>query len=452
MEYYGTPISIRKTSSAVNNLSPEGNTASYRLLKKGIWLYFLLLIFEGALRKWFLPFLATPLLIVRDPLAIWLLYQSLRRSLLPANIYLSATVFIAIVATFTALFLGHGNLPVAIFGARILLIHFPLMFVIGNLFNQEDVIRLGKLCLWLSIPMTFLIAAQFYSPQSAWVNRGIGGDEAGSGFSGALDYFRPSATFSFTTGTTMFYSLCAPFILYFWLNRSAKNNLLLIGASICLLAAIPLSISRSLFFSIAVTAAFTLVAILRKPKYLGSLLVCSIALLLVLNFLSKTDFFETATRAFFTRFETANEEEGGVGGVLGGRYLGALLEPFLQSSGVPFFGYGIGMGTNVGSMLLTGGTNFLISEGEWGRLIGEMGLLLGGSMIFIRLGFCARIAFAAYNKLNKGELLPWLLLSFLLLNVPQAQWAQPTALGFSTLIGGLSIASFRPGQWADQQR
>ena len=41
-----------------------------KYLKIGIWIYFYLLIFEGALRKWFLPSLATPLLVVRDPVAL----------------------------------------------------------------------------------------------------------------------------------------------------------------------------------------------------------------------------------------------------------------------------------------------------------------------------------------------------------------------------------------------
>ena len=35
-----------------------------------LWTYFWLLIFEGALRKWVLPGLSNPLLIVRDPVAI----------------------------------------------------------------------------------------------------------------------------------------------------------------------------------------------------------------------------------------------------------------------------------------------------------------------------------------------------------------------------------------------
>lgn len=39
-------------------------------LRKLLWLYFWLLIFEGALRKWILPGLSSPLLLVRDPVAL----------------------------------------------------------------------------------------------------------------------------------------------------------------------------------------------------------------------------------------------------------------------------------------------------------------------------------------------------------------------------------------------
>ena len=144
---------------------------SNQLIKKGIWLYLLLLIFEGALRKWFLPGLATPLLIIRDPVALWVLGMASKRGMLNLNSYILWMGGIAIAGTFTAIFLGHGNLLVALFGARILLLHFPLIFVIGKVFTYEDVIKMGKSIVLISIPMAVLVAMQFYSPQSAWVNR-----------------------------------------------------------------------------------------------------------------------------------------------------------------------------------------------------------------------------------------------------------------------------------------
>ncbi|MEJ8800533.1 hypothetical protein [Pontibacter sp. H249] len=412
-------------------------------LRRGVWLYFILLIMEGALRKWFLPGLATPLLIVRDPIALWLVLSVWQRGQLPLTAYVAGCVGIGVVGIFTAVFLGHGSIPVALFGARILLIHFPLMFVIGRIFTQADVIKLGRVTLMIAIPMAILTAMQFYSPQSAWVNRGLGGSEEGAGFSGAMGYFRPPGTFSFTNGLSLFFSFVAPFVFYFWIRSEKISKFILIGGTLALLASIPLSISRSLLFSVLVTMLFTVIGVAFKPKFLGRIIVACIGLIIALAALSQTSFFQTAFEAFTSRFETANSVEGGVEGVLVDRYLGGLIGQITGNADIPLFGYGIGMGTNVGSMLLAGKVKYLIAEGEWGRLIGELGLLMGMGMILLRLGFCAKVTWAAYTKLRSGDLLPWVLLSFGLLVIPQSQWAQPTALGFSTLIGGLIIASMR---------
>jgi hypothetical protein len=411
------------------------------LLKKAIWAYFLLLIFEGALRKWFLPGLATPLLIIRDPIALWLIVETWKRGLLPSNPYMAGMVLIGIVGIFTATLLGHGSIPVALYGARILLLHFPLMFVIGRIFTREDVVKMGRITLWISIPMIVLVILQFYSPQSAWVNRGVGGNMEGAGFSGTVDFFRPPGTFSFTSGNVLFFTFVASFIFYFLLNPKDINWISLIGATISLLISIPTSISRTLLFQVGIAFIFALSAVFRKPKYIKKLIPAGIGGVILLIGLSQTSFFQTAIGAFSSRFEVANEIEGGMEGVLIDRYLGGMIGAITESSELPFWGHGLGMGTNVGSMLLTGGTTFLISEGEWGRLIGELGILMGLASIFIRLSLCIKIALACYQKLVQGDILPWMLLSFGLLIIPQGQWAQPTSLGFSTLIGGLIIAS-----------
>jgi hypothetical protein len=415
-----------------------------RILKQGIWLYFFLLILEGALRKWFFPGLATPLLIVRDPLAIWLVIKAWRHGLLPSNIYLSGMMIVGILGVYTAVIIGHGNLLVAIYGARVLVLHFPLIFVIGSIFNREDVIRMGKVIVWISIPMTVLLALQFFSPQSAWVNRGLGGDVEGAGFgAGAHGFLRPPGTFSFIVGVVHYYSLVACFILYFWFRSKEINRLILVTATICLIAAIPLSISRGLFFGIGVSLLFFIIAILRKPENISRIIPVCIGIVFALVVLSNTSLFQISTEAFFSRFENATMSEGGLEGVIGERYLGGMLRALSQSSTLPFWGYGLGMGTNVGSMLLTGETVFLISEGEWGRVIGELGALMGIIVILLRLGLCTKIAVACYKRMLIGDMLPWILLSFCLLIVPQGQWARPTTLGFSTLIAGLTIASLR---------
>lgn len=412
-------------------------------VKTGIWLYYFLLMFEGALRKWVAPGLSMQLLIIRDPVALWLVVGCWREGLLPKNNYLTAMVFITCVALVTTVFLGHGNPMVALFGARIMLFHFPLIFVFAAVFNREDVLKMGKITLMLALPMTLLIALQFFSPESATVNKGMGGDTDGGGFPGALNFMRPPGTFSFTNGVTLFYNLVGTFIFYFWLNPKRINRLLLVSATLALLASIPLSISRGLFFQVTLTLIFTLLAVSRMPSYMSKMIVALTGGAIVLAFISNTTFFETAFGAFSARFETANEVEGGLQGVLIDRYMGGMFGALAQSGDQPFFGYGLGMGTNVGAQLLTGRQVFLIAEGEWGRLIGEMGALAGMAVIFIRTSLSVRIAMAAYRKMTAGDLLPWILASFGLINLAQGGWAQPTALGFCILVSGLMLSSLK---------
>jgi hypothetical protein len=54
------------------------NPLQVKRLRQLLWLYFWLLIFEGALRKWLLPGLSTPLLLVRDPVALRSLQKGAR--------------------------------------------------------------------------------------------------------------------------------------------------------------------------------------------------------------------------------------------------------------------------------------------------------------------------------------------------------------------------------------
>jgi len=414
-----------------------------RNLKRGIWLYFFLLIFEGALRKWILPGLSEPLLIVRDPVAIWLLYKSITSGLWKPNSYVLLIYAVSVLALVLALFLGHGNILVAIYGLRITILHFPLIFVIGIVFNREDVLRMGKVVLWLCIGMTILVAIQFYSPQSAWVNRGIGGDIEGSGFGGAAGFFRVPGTFSFTNGLAFFYGLAAAYIFYFWLDikTSQVSILLLLVATLALLAAIPLSISRTVLFQIVITILFMLVISGRNPKILIRVLSASIAGFFLFLMLNNFSFFKTASYVFMERFTSANDTEGGLEGVFVDRFLGGMYGAITNDK-FQFWGEGIGKGTNAGAKLLTGDSSkFLISEGEWGRVIGEMGFILGMIVILIRGGVVIQLFRKAWNSISFDNTLPWMLLSFGMIIILQGPWAQPTTLGFGILIGGLIYAS-----------
>ena len=420
----------------------KGRRQTIDLIKRAIWIYFLLLIFEGALRKWVLPGLSSPLLLIRDPVAVWILITAYNKGLFPSNIYVKGAIFVGVIGIFTSVLFGHGSFPVALFGARAFLIHIPLVFVIGKTFDRGDVISIGKVLLMISIPMAVLVAAQFYSPQTALVNKGVGDAEFG-GFSGALGYSRPPGTFSFTSGLTAFYGFVSCFVFYFWLNPKTINRLILIGATGALLIVIPLSISRSLFFSIGVVFVFVILASLRKPEYLLKMVLSGFIILIILAVANQFSFFQTGIEVFTARFENANAVEGGVEDVLLDRYLGGLFSAISFKAQVPIFGYGLGRYSNVGSTLLSGKIVSGIAEGEWGRIIAESGPILGLLTVFARIGLSIKFSLLSLRKLGQGDLLPWLLLSFCLLTFPQGNWAQPTSLGFCVILPGLLLASLR---------
>ena len=411
-------------------------------LKQGIWLYFILLIFEGVLRKWIFPSLANPILVIRDPLVLWILIKAWQHGLISLNYYIVSMIIIGITGIYTAYFLGHGNITVALYGARILLLHFPLIFVIGRVLNNEDVIKIGKATLVIAIPMIVLIISQFYSPQTALVNINVGG-EPGAGFTGSSNFLRPPGVFSFTNGNVLFFSFTTCFVLYFWFNYKTINRLLLITATIAVLLAIPFSISRALLFQVVISIIFAAIAIAMKPKYVPGLLFVFAGIIVCFFLLGSFSFFNTATEAFSERLTSANHTEGGLSGVILDRFLGGLIEAIYSTSNQPFFGYGIGMGTNVGSMILMGGRFFLISEGEWARIIGELGPFMGMGIIILRIKLALHISSKSYSSLLSGNLMPWMLLSFGVLAIAQGSWSQPTSLGFCTLISGLIIASLK---------
>ena len=410
-------------------------------MKAAIWLYFLLLIFEGAIRKWLLPSLSNPLLIIRDPIAIWIYITARQKGYLKFNVYSFLMIVAGLLGIFTAVTSGHGNFYVALFGARIYVLQFPLIFAVAKIFDWTDVVKMGIALLWISLFMTVLIGVQFYSPQSAFINIGVGGDVTGAGFSGALGYFRPPGTFSFTTGVTTFYGMVAAYIFYFWFHPAYINRILLIAATAGLLIAIPFSISRSLFFQVAISIVFSVIASWRKPKYIGRMLAGGLVVFFLYLLMRNQSFFATSTEAFNARFEGANEAEGGVNAVITDRFLGGMLGAIENAPNMPFFGYGIGMGTNVGSNLLTGQSAFLISEQEWGRIIGEMGLLLGFVIILVRIAVVIKLARDSIRHLRTTDSLAWMMVGFCAVNVLQAQWGQPTSLGFSVLGAGLSFAA-----------
>ena len=138
---------------------PSGN------IRRLIWLYFWLLLLEGALRKWVVPQLSNPLLIVRDPVVLLVYFLAFRAAGFSAqrlDLSLSASSRSCLVRAQFPCALALSAADSHRFGVRL---RFPLRFPSSaadfcharRVFRPEDVKRIGWWTLLVLVPMALLM-------------------------------------------------------------------------------------------------------------------------------------------------------------------------------------------------------------------------------------------------------------------------------------------------------
>jgi hypothetical protein len=270
------------------------------------------------------------------------------------------------------------------------------------------------------------------------VNRGVGGSLDGAGFSGALGRFRPPGTFSFITGTAQLYILVTA--CWFALVLARKfNPWLMIASGVAILVAVPVSVSRGLFLSVAVVAAAGIVALfiggrLSVPAALRALF-CGVILF---TLASQLPAFKAGMEAFTARWQSSTTESGGFQGAIIDRILNDLFGAFRDAQS---YGLGTGFSTNVGQKLLTAATGFGASEGEWGRLLYDNGVFLGSLLILYRTALGLSIVATALQAWRRHSPAGIVFASAACLQILNGQWGQPTTLGSAVIAGGLALAA-----------
>jgi len=412
--------------------SAEANSNTAKQL---IWAYFWLLILEGALRKWIVPSLSTPLLIVRDPIVILIYMVAASEGKFPKNPFIVWTIILAFFC-FLASFSGQGTVVVTLYGLRTDFLQLPLIFLIPQVLTTEDVKKIGKWVLILSVPMAVIALFQFRAPPDARINAGAGG-EVGAQLYASSGKVRPSGTFSFVNGMVCYLSMVGAFVLYSFLQHWPYKRLISYSAMGALGLCLLVSGSRSAILTVSIVLVVAVIVCMIKGKHFGSALKPLISVFLILFILSFLPVFKEGMAVNQSRFEGA----GGFKEGIWDRILGDFIAGFKAVDLVPFFGLGLGIGTNAGAGLLSGARGFLLSEGEWARVVMESGPFLGFAFIGLRLAILAYLVSKAWKALDRGAVLPSLLLGAIGLDLIYGQFSQPTAMGFVILGGGLSLAA-----------
>jgi len=182
---------------------------SARSWRKGLLLALVLVVVEGAIRKWLAPGAASFVYFGKDLVLLGVYLGYLRESSsrrvdvnLPAPLVLAlgATLAIALVQVFNP---KLPSLLVGILGFKAYAFYVPLIWIVPAAFRDEAALGWAlRRYLWLAIPIGFLAFAQFISPPDSVLNtyaRPDVGPESVITF-GDVRRVRVTGTFSFITG------------------------------------------------------------------------------------------------------------------------------------------------------------------------------------------------------------------------------------------------------------
>ena len=417
-----------------------------------ILLYMVLLGLEGALRKWIAPGYSNPLLVVRDPVLILIYIMALRARVFPVNGFVISIAVIGLLSLALTIYLflpyfssAWRELSVmALYGFRANFLHMPLIFVMANVFDEEDVKRIGWWVLLAMIPMSMLMVAQFHASPDSFINGTAGLAEGAEQLATAGGKIRPAGTFSFISGPVLYCSLAAAFSIYGILSRATYKMWLLVPSGIALVVAVAVSGSRGCVVSVLLVLGAMVVIFVVRPSAVNQFGRTLITVVIAALIIARLPVFKEGIDILSERFTTATEDaQTTLAGGMFNRVIEGFTESLTNLDKFPASGYGLGIGTNVGAHLLVGRPAFLLSENEWSRVLYESGPFLGMAFLLWRTILTFRIGYLSFIALRRGATLPILLFSCGAAVLLNGQLGQPTSLGFAVVLCGLCLASMQ---------
>lgn len=404
----------------------------------------LIVIFEGAFRKWLSSAFTNPLVLLRDVMALYGIYWAIKSGRLKFNHWGAQVLWL-----WTAIFLMWGllqlivnqtSLLIFIIGVRFWLLYLWFAYAAAVSLTAHDFNFIGKTFVFVLLVMTPLVILQHFLPPGAFLNQQVDGDES-TVFIVSAGIVRTTGTFSFTAGYTTLLAVVTPFVLALLAPGTKLWNSKWLP-KVCVLAlgiATIVSGSRgAIIFFVILFTMYVLVALLySKGSKKGSVL--PILVVVVGLFALVPYFFSRSINANLERFDSASQAED-----ISDRAMSIFFGESGVYEGLPLIGNGVGIGTNFAGVVATGQRNFLLAETEAARTILEGGLLgfafIGLKLLVIVTGLRKSWSILK-SSANTLPLLLWTTTSLALLS-----WSiigQLTVNAFGYLLLGLAIASLR---------
>jgi hypothetical protein len=307
-----------------------------------------LVMLEGAIRKWLLPQASDLVYFLKDLVLFgaYLRYfvldsstRSASRKFSELKVLLGIVTAIIVIQVFNV---RLNSTAVGIFGFKAYLWYVPLCFIAQDLFpSVEDLQKFLKWYLAIAIPICLLGILQFFSPPDSFLNTYIKGDEVQSTAMLVSEMgtsrVRITGTFSYISGYTTYLFVCLSLLLpmvvsglkrmWFWI---------LLGALILVIGNTFMTGSRSPVIMGAIIALGFLTLGQGGKNRAGRAVFVPLALTLTISVVASSFWFDEAISLFWeraTNSEDTNER----------LYL-AYVEPFLYLSEKDFEVQGYGAG------------------------------------------------------------------------------------------------------------
>jgi len=422
----------------VGRRNPDTYFGRMTLLKKLFWVYFLLLIFEGALRKWAVPALSAPLLIVRDPVSLLIIWEAFRTNKWPSRwSAVISLVTVLLVGLFVVQIIGGDSLIVGLYGLRSYLLPIPVLFIIGENLDYEDLRKLCVCTLWLLLPMSLLEVAQYLAPSGGWLNKGA--TEGGGQIGFVVGHVRASGTFSFSIGAEFFVSMAAAFILYGMVSTGFANKWLLWATVFAVILSVPTLGSRAVLVQLAAMLACVAIGATMGLSQFGKVLRVILPLAIFSFLAAQLPVFSDAMQSLTERVAGANNNEGGgVEEALVFRTVGPIVDA-IEGAVSSNNWLGRGMGSDAGVFYALGNSEW--SDNEIDREMMELGPIAGiGSFLiksFLAITLLSQALARARNQQGLALFMLPPALSLLFFGTPE----QPTTQGFMVVTTAFCIAA-----------
>lgn len=371
--------------------------AAMRNWELGLQALMVVVIIEGAIRKWFLPSASEMVYFYKDILMVIILIGYRRQRGKPPflvkrrlKIFSLALALFAVYAVAEVVIPGGPHLLVGLLGLKAYCLYMPLAFIIPRAFDsKEKVINFLKWYSLIALPVAAVGAMQFMDTnQHSAINQytinedtpGKVSDVAIFYSSSGENFVRVTSTFSYVSGLStylpiMFALLLGLTSLYSMRHLPRGIRALYYVALGAVVVASFMTGSRASVLAITVIAVvFYCFASMRN--FFRRLQ--HIAIVGILIYAAITTVFPQAYDAFYTRtFGGEDRVNEGLS-----RISGALDFPFKEASYAGAFGYGIGLTQNAVPALIKrlnlriADTPIPVSyEGEPGRVMLELGMV-----------------------------------------------------------------------------